>query len=294
MTEIEFVPGIHGTRAVLRGAWRDQLAAAIRAQGCKEVELNSAKGWRGRDVQFLEMLPELLAVDILDFKLDTVEPIHCLHRLLALKVGTYCRTAIRFNEFPHLADCSLEWRPGCESLFSRTTLERLAIVHYDGKDLRTFSRLVGLERLVLMTAPLETLAGIEALTALRVLELAGMRKLRTLAGLERLRLLEELEIHTCRKIDSIEQVASLERLKRLAIPNNGDIASLHPIDTLRNLESVVFYESTNILDGDLTPLMHQEKLKSVAFQNRRHYSHRREDFPQWNAQVRDRSRGESI
>ncbi len=44
------------------------------------------------------------------------------------------------------------------------------------------------------------------------------------------------------------------------------------------LSEVVFYESTNIRDGDLSPLM-KHRLSSVSFQNRRHYSHRREQFP---------------
>jgi hypothetical protein len=48
----------------------------------------------------------------------------------------------------------------------------------------------------------------------------------------------------------------------------------YPLQTSRNL----FYESTNIVDGDLSPLTRQKNLSSVSFQDRRHYSHKRLEF----------------
>jgi hypothetical protein len=90
--------------------------------------------------------------------------------------------------------------------------------------------------------------------------------------------LEELEIHTCPAIGSITEVGNLTRLRKLHLNNDGNIESLKPLCSLRGLESVLFYESTNILDGDLSPLLCQNKLTQVSFQNRRHYSRRREEF----------------
>jgi len=87
-----------------------------------------------------------------------------------------------------------------------------------------------------------------------------------------------LNIDTCKAIDSIEEVGSLPRLRKLNLNNDGNIESLKPLDNLKGLELVVFYESTNILDGDLTPLWRQKNLSRVSFQNRKHYSHKREDF----------------
>jgi len=90
--------------------------------------------------------------------------------------------------------------------------------------------------------------------------------------------LEELEIHTCRAVGSIEEVGFLPRLRKLHLNNDGEIKTLKPLEKLDSLESVFFYESTNVLDGDLSPLFRQKSLARVSFQNRRHYSHRREDF----------------
>jgi hypothetical protein len=77
-------------------------------------------------------------------------------------------------------------------------------------------------------------------------------------------------------------VRSLLCLKKLFLNNCGDIQSLRPIQSLKDLEWVIFYESTNVLDGDLTPILHLKKLSRLSFQNRRHYSHKREEFEAYN------------
>ena len=99
----------------------------------------------------------------------------------------------------------------------------------------------------------------------------------SLAGIEELANLEELDINTCR-VGSIEEVGFLLGLKRLHLTNDGDIKSLKPLEILNGLEWVTFVQSTNIIDGDLSPLLRQKNLARVSFQNRRHYSHRREEF----------------
>jgi hypothetical protein len=60
--------------------------------------------------------------------------------------------------------------------------------------------------------------------------------------------------------------------------NIGNIETIKGIENLKDLNDFIFYESTNILDGDLYPITKLENLKKIAFQNRRHYSHKREDF----------------
>jgi len=102
------------------------------------------------------------------------------------------------------------------------------------------------------------------LTKLRSLRLALLRRLASLAGVEGLANLEELDIHSCRAIRSIEEIGSLSRLKKLFLNNDGEIESLKPIDNLDGLETIGFYESTNILDGDLSPLLRQRKSGFLA------------------------------
>jgi hypothetical protein len=270
--------GKYGRRAVLNSHWSDELVGYLVSNEVVELELNQAKGWKGEELSFLTSLPNLKSFEIFDFNIRNIEPIHHLHKLRRLGVTTYCSTRIEFSAFPELESCALEWRAKAASLFECATLKELFINRYNGKDSAPFGKLANLESLAILNAPLENLHGLSTLTKLRSLRLANLKRLATLEGIEGLTNLEELEIHTCRAIGSIREVGSLLRLKKLNLNNDGDIESLKPLDHLNGLEAVVFYESTNIVDGDLSPLLRQRNLARVSFQNRRHYSHRREDF----------------
>jgi len=270
--------GTYGRRAVLTSRWSDDMLSSLTANHVVELELNQAKGWSGQDVAFLSRLPQLRVFEVFDFNIRDIGPVHSLHALRKLGVTTYCSTALDFSAFPELEHCDLEWRPKATSVFECLTLQHLFVDRYDGADVRSFGNLVNLRSLAILNAPTQSLEGLGRLVELRSLRLANLKKLRSLRGLGELVQLEELEIHTCRGIDSIAEVGALRHLKKLHLNNDGNIASLRPLEKLTELESVLFYESTNILDGDLSPLLRQKHLSRVSFQNRRHYSHRREDF----------------
>ncbi|MGA3242084.1 MAG: hypothetical protein ABSG03_38000 [Bryobacteraceae bacterium] len=275
---IQFEDGEYGPRAVVADPLSVEMLDRLLGRGLAELELNQGKGWRGDNVLFLAELKQLRAFKIVDFNISSVDPIHYLHELRALEVSTYCRSEIRFSAFPQLEHGALEWRPRATSLFDCTTLKTLFVNRYGGGNVDPFARLTNLVSLAILNAPVENLNGLRPLHSLRSLRLANLRRLTSLSGIEGLANLEDLEIHTCRAIPSIEEIGSLLRLRHLRLNNDGDIKSLKPLEKLDALESVSFYESTNILDGDLSPLLRQKHLSRVSFQNRRHYSHRREEF----------------
>jgi hypothetical protein len=270
--------GTYGRRAVLTSAWADYFLPYLARHKVVELELNYAKGWQGASLSFLAQLPDLKAFEIFDFNIPDIREIHRLRKLRRLGVTTYCTTAIDFSAFPELESCGLEWRPKATSLFECATLKELFVNRYKGKDVAGFARLVSLESLAILGAPLASLQGLSALTRLRSLRLALLRRLPSLAGIEGLANLEELDIDTCRALRSIEEVGALSRLRKLFFNNCGNIESLKPLHKLDRLEWVGFYESTNIVDGDLSPLLSLRNLSRLAFQNRRHYSHRMDDF----------------
>jgi hypothetical protein len=275
---VQLEDGEYGRRAVITSSWSGGMTKYLVDNRVVELELNDGKGWRGADLSFLAELQELQSFKIIDFKISSVEPIHFLRQLRALEVITYCKSEIRFSTFPRLVECGLEWRAKALSLFDCAPLKKLFVNRYDGKNVTSFAKLTNLASLAILNAPIEELRGLGALTKLRSLRLANLKRLKSLAGIEGLVNLEELEIHTCRSIGSIEEIGSLSRLRKLHLNNDGDIESLRPLRKLAGLESVLFYESTNIVDGDLSPLLLQNKLTNVSFQNRRHYNHRREEF----------------
>ncbi len=274
---ITFEDGEYGRRAVITAAWSDDMINRLVDGAIAELELNNGKGWRGSNLDFLAKLPQLRSFTIIA-SISSVEPIHFLRELRVLNVITYCRSEIRFSTFPRLEECALEWRPKAKSLFDCKTLRKLFVDHFAGKNTSTFAKLVNLQSLAILNAPINDLRGLSGLRNLRNLRLAGLRCLASLAGVEALTNLEKLDVNTCRRIGSIEEIGSLRGLRKLYLNNDGEIESLKPLNGLTGLEWVSFYESTNILDGDLSPLLRQKNLSRVAFKNRRHYTHRREEF----------------
>jgi Leucine-rich repeat (LRR) protein len=276
--EVQFENGPFGCRAVIKGRWSEELREQLCDAGVVELELNHAKGWDGDDLTFLAGLTDLQSFTLIDFRVGSLAPVHSLHNLRSLTLITYSRSAVDFSAFPNLEDCALEWNRSTPSLFDAVRLKRLFVNRYRGHDVTPFSNLKDLESLAILNSPIESIEGLSALAKLRELRLGRLIRLGSLDGMEALHSLEDLDVSTCRSIDSIKELSKKVRLKRLCLSNDGGIESLRPIKDLLGLEQLVFDESTNILDGDLTPLLNLTNLRRLAFQNRRHYTHRREEF----------------
>lgn len=271
--------GDYGPRMVMHGPWSSAAGQAARSARITELVLNHAKGWSGRDISFLVDVADLLiSFTIIDFAIKDISAVNLLTSLEMLDINTYCKTEIRFSQFPALEECALEWRAKASSIFAHAGIKRLFINKYSGKDLTRFSQMVRLESLALASPRVETLDGIETLTALSFLGIYVARQLTSLQGIEALTNLTRLEVNDCRKIGDLAPIAGLRGLRELHVCNDGEIASFRPLANLHDLELVLFYESTNVLDGDLGVLTRLPKLQRVAFMERKHYTHRRSDF----------------
>jgi hypothetical protein len=276
--KILFENGEYGLRAEIRSQWNEGLLRELLDANISELELNLGKGWRGRDIGFVKELSSLRAFTIHDFTINSVEPIHALNALEKLEVHTYCETPIRFECFPKLSSCGIEWRKGSQSLFNVVKLQELFVNRYDGSKSEVFSSLVNLEKLTILNAIFPGIQGFQTLVKLRSLRLGNLIHLSSLSGIQDLIRLEELIIDLCVRIMEIPEISHLYNLRRLMLANLGAIKSLSPINFIENLEEVLFSGTTNILDGNLAPLKNLRNLKKTSFQNRRHYSHRREEF----------------
>lgn len=270
--------GRSGQILVVRSAWNDALITLMRQHDIRELELNYAKGFIGKDLSFLERLTDLVVLLLTHRTIDDISAIHHLQQLRVLEVNTYCKSAIDFERFPVLEECSFEWRDRAASVFSSATLRKLFISSYSGQDADKFAHLSNLRSLGLANAGMRSLQGLGALRSLKFLGLYGLRKLESLTGIEPLTSLEHLEVNGCKNVRDIAPVAALKNLKRLHLCDDGHIQSLLPVSELRDLEEMLFYGSTHVVDGDLLPVAHLPRLKKVWFQDRLHYSRSRAEL----------------
>ena len=94
------------------------------------------------------------------------------------------------------------WTKGLQSLLRVATLEKLNIQNYPHIDLTPCAGLSLLRSLYLTSRKLESLAGIESLKNLEVLDLYNCPKLASLEAAERCPILQQLEIEACARLNA--------------------------------------------------------------------------------------------
>lgn len=105
-----------------------------------------------------------------------------------------------------------------------------------------------------------------ALTSLTIIE----SRLESLAGLTSYPNLATLRRDGVRLPDDLAALATLSGLRRLSLIDCGPISDVHWLTDLR-IQEIFIYGSTNILDGDLSPLDSSD-LTTAAIRPREHYN----------------------
>ncbi len=287
----------YGKKFIANREWNSQMTEYCLSNNVKGIWLNIAWGWRGNDLSFLGDLRDILtSFQILDSFLPDPEPIESLTNLKRLTLDAVLKKKIKLEGFSQLEIISLNWNNKVESVFKCKKLKDIFIYKYKSKEksLSEFSEFSDLQSLRLKVTNIQRIGDLSSLDHLRHLEIAHATKLESLDGIEVLKSLKKLELTTCKKIVHIEQVRGLNNLEHLYVINCGKIESIKPLEKLHKLKSFLFYDETNIVDGDLSLLKKLPSLKKTSFYNRRHYNIER---PLWSSgktselKVKEKSKG---
>ncbi|HXH77107.1 hypothetical protein [Nocardioides sp.] len=235
--------------------------------------LNYGHGFNEPDLEFVRGLPVRQLV-ILDRRLRSLAPLSALGDTLEmLSVVTDPALTIDLASFPNLTDLSCDWHQVRATVGTAPQLQRLSVGSYDQADLEPLAELTRLRRLVMMDRPrLRSLSGVQRFTDLRELSVPLANKLHDVSALRRLANLESLDLEGCRKLSTIDDLIECVELRQLNLCECGNLASLAPLRGLTALELLHIYGSTNITDGDLTPIAALPRLKELRMMSRRHYN----------------------
>jgi hypothetical protein len=85
--------------------------------------------------------------------------------------------------------------------------------------------------------------------------------------------LRHLHLNTCRKFRDLTSLLKLKHLEVLCLNACGDLPDLEFLAGFPKLRDFRFVD-TNVLDGDLSPLLSHPKLESVGTLDKRHYTHK--------------------
>jgi protein phosphatase 1 regulatory subunit 7 len=268
----------YGPNLVLNGPWSDSLLPLFETE-FSGLWVNHVRGFRGDNLEFLEKLPRLKSLTLIVQNIRDLSPLNSLHELRYLNLDESKPLGLDFGCLPGLEYCGFNWHRDFRSIYNCISLQTIYVQHYDGIDVSRFSNLKSLERLKIGNSPLKSLTGLGELISLRRLGLYGLRVLSDISALGERPEITALDIECCRKLGNIDAVSQLKCLERFGLSNCGDIASLKPISNLHKLILMGFFD-TNIVDGDLSPLVGLPNLGFTLFRNKKHYTHKYADFSQ--------------
>ncbi|MGE7649116.1 hypothetical protein ACQKM1_15190 [Peribacillus frigoritolerans] len=113
---------------------------------------------------------------------------------------------------------------------------------------------------------------IEKMNKLKRIELHYCTNLQNDFGLSVLaNTLEHLNINQSKKFVPNEELFSLKNLRVLCLNSCGSLENLNFLNQFPNLIDFRFVD-TNVLDGDLSPILDHPTIRSVGFLNKRHYN----------------------
>lgn len=228
----------------------------------------------GTEVDFLRGFPHLKGLVLNAGRARDLSVLHELSDLetLTLNIPSRPRLQLDFSAFPRLRRLGLYWNPGFESISALANLEELFVFNPPDPDLGRFATLGALRRLELSGgSKLLSTDGIAPLRELRFLGLYHQRSLEELRGLAPLRSLDSLALESCRRVRDIDEISQISTLRMLKLANCGDLPTLEPLRALTRLERFFAWESTRVLDGDLSVLTELPRLREVALRSRRSY-----------------------
>jgi internalin A len=254
--EIDGLPAL----VVLEGGWRDEYARTISEQGLEVLSI------REDDLSFLAQLPRLRGLVLNAGGVRDLGPVQELHGLETLTLNTPAkpRLDLDFTAFGSLRTLRMYWNPGFASVFGCATLESLFVFGPPDADLTRFGTLPRLRRLELSQGRrLTSTAGVGG-----NVRFLGLYQQGALSALAELPALDVLAIEGCKQLGELVTVPTLRSLK---VANCGDIASLAPMRGLERLEEFFAWESTRVLDGDLSVLLELPRLRTIGMRDRREY-----------------------
>lgn len=265
---------------VLKGEWCAEVAEYMRCNRIIGLRLSGYMGWRSADLNFLREVPSVEYLDILTTTLNDISGLYALKQLTYLSLEGKT-PAICFSEFPRLKTLALG-RVSARlhnELTNAKSLRKLGITGPTNRALMNLHHLPILQDLGVARAKIEDLEFVDSTPALRKLSLVACNRLARLTGLERATELTVLLIEQAKVLCDIRSVGHLERLRTLVLNQCPNIRTIKSLAGLRNLETVGLMQTTNIADGDLSPLLTLPNLRNATFIDRPHYSHSNQEFP---------------
>lgn len=239
------------------------------------IAVSADMGYRLDDIDFLRSYPDLKGVVLPDAAGMDLSALEGLSKLEFLSVAGSSQS-IDLRLYPLLQQAWLEWHDGIRLPEEGGVLRVLALHQFRPKsgDLKGLPVLPLLENLSLINSTIQSLEGLGKHRGLRRFEVSYGAKLRSLDGLLPLaNQLRVLEFQRCPCIRDYQRLGQMTSLEVLLLNSCARIPSIEFVTAMRSLRELRFV-GTDVVDGDMVPLMTHCTLRTITFTAKRHFSHR--------------------
>ena len=262
-----------GTDLVVTSDWNQRAAQALEAGEANGLTLNYARGFRERDLGFIEGLP-IKRLTVLARTHNELTPIYSLSATLESLDLTTGPAKIDLTRLPNLTSLSAEWSQIADTIGTLPMLRSLFVLSYTEPNLDALSRNSELRSIRMKDRPrIATLDGIEAFPWLTQVQFP-LAPIDDLSPLEQASpLLEDVDFESCRSIDVLAPLRALPGLRRINFGDCGDLDSVAFLRATPLVDTVLMW-GTRLRDHDLSALHDLAELRLLRMQDRKEYSPR--------------------
>jgi hypothetical protein len=278
----------------------DETIIYLNSQVQNSIEINSGRFYKLDNLDFLGFVNKLIKIKLIldgsNYKIKNLNGLNFhFNNLMSISGLDFNCFKIDIKRFINLEE--LYCNPSKSSLkeiVAKTRLKKLSLSNYFDIDLSFLSELVQLKYFGIgSSSSLLSLKGIGKLTELVSVRISDCKNLINLSELSQLKELKSLEVYNCKSALNLDSIKNLINIKSIDIEksnqisnlnfcrglinlesinfgNCGQIDSLEPLSDLPKLKKVIFWEKTNILDGNISILETRNNVE-LAYKKRIHY-----------------------
>jgi hypothetical protein len=205
-----------------------------------------------------------------------IAPLKLLSKTLTELWGDEFNSIQNLEDFPVLRVLRQSWSKEMSRHHFQSCLEVLLLDKYlpsNSSGLSDLPSTPNLRSLELVVPGIKDLNEIDRYPKLEYLDIYSARKLVSIADLERCSSLKRLELCGCKKINDLQETLSkCSHLERLVLEKVSDLENIQFIELMPNLKWLNLMD-TNVIDGDMSPLLRHPSLEYAVFTSKKHFSH---------------------
>ena len=267
---------------IIYDEWNDSFRIIMQHKGIVHLFLNYSLGWKCSDYTFLECLPLLNTLEIIDIHSKGIKSIEKQYKLVTLSLNIPNGYGINYKVFSDLKSVFCYGKKYNASLFSCKSIENLYIDELKIGDKHAINQLINLRELTIANSNITSLSFLRNLKYLNSLAIINCKRIQSFIDISELNNLLKLDIRGVNNLHDINFVSWLHNIEIIIIETDF-LNSIRPLTNLANLKALALLGRNFIIeDKDLTPIECLKKLSILNIPNRNCYSMKINNYWNWN------------